>query len=60
MAHQCPGFGDYEGKCESFGGHKGRPGLPKNNVWCVRCDTLRIAHLDKRFKELQDFLERNK
>jgi len=44
---KCIGFGEYEKKCDNQAGSR------HSKHWCQRCDNLRLAHIDKRFKEIQ-------
>ena len=43
---KCIGFGAYEDQCSHDAGS------PWSDIWCQRCDKLRIAHIDKRFEEI--------
>lgn len=40
---RCIGFGEHEDVCENEAGATHSP------IWCQRCDTLRLAHLNERF-----------
>lgn len=42
--HKCIGFGPHDGRCTNPSG--------PNPIWCVRCDKLRMAHLDKQFAKI--------
>ena len=51
---KCIGFGKYEGWCNNPSGSS------HSKLWCQRCDDLRMAHLDKRFAELQTLFKGDK
>lgn len=44
---KCTGFGQFERKCENPAGSKW------TEHWCQRCDELRIAHISKRFDDME-------
>lgn len=43
---RCIGFGPHEGKCDRKAGSK------HSQLWCPRCDKLRMDHLDGQFTAL--------
>lgn len=50
-----------ERKCIGFGEHEGRCGKDADantaRLWCVRCNQLRMEHLDRRMDEIRRWIE---
>jgi hypothetical protein len=55
----CDGFPHPE-SCPNPAGHPRLKGLPANRNWCESCDRKRMAHLDKRFAEIEATLNLKK
>lgn len=43
----CIGFGEFDGAC------KNSAGSSHSDLWCQRCDDLRLEHLDRQFAEVE-------
>ena len=54
LEKRCIGFDEFEGRCDRVAGSS------HSKLWCQRCDDLRLASLERQFKEIARDLEHHR
>jgi hypothetical protein len=53
-SRKCIGFDEFDGVCDNIRGSS------HSEMWCQRCDDLRLSHITNQFENIQKFFEKKK